>query len=97
MEFQENPIVVKRANMSWGINCIPTIITAADKGRPTTTNKSPNFTTIAMTTPLARIRQRTERKATINLPPSSPSRGPRGRMVLIIPKRRILNNSKYLI
>ena len=42
-------------------------------------------TTIAMNTPLARIMQRTERKATINLPPSSPSRGPRGRMVLITP------------
>ena len=47
--------------------------------------------TNAMSTALAPIRQRTERKARINLPPSSPSRGPRGRMDLIIPKRRILN------
>ena len=31
MELEENPIVVKRDNMSWGINWSPMIFAAPDK------------------------------------------------------------------
>ena len=94
MEFQENPIFVETAKMSWGTNWSPITIVAVDKViRPL----SMLATTIAMNNPLAPIRHKTERNATINLPPSSPSRGPTGLMVLIIPKRRILDILKYSI
>ena len=87
MELEENPIVVKRDNMSWGINWRPMIIVAPDKSSVRYTYKPEVYelTTIPMIAPLARIKQRMEKKATINLPPSSPSRGPKGRMVRITP------------
>ena len=83
MEFQENPMDVKMAKISWGRNWSP-IINMADKDSIILGSLYP-MTTNAMNTPLAPIRQRTERKARMNLPPRSPSRGPWGRMVLIIP------------
>ena len=96
MELQENPIVVKIDKMSWGRNWRPIIRVAVVEGKsiPFLLNV---MTKNAMYTPLATTRQATERKATINLPPSSPSRGPMGRIVLIIPKRRILNSLEHLI
>ena len=94
MELQENPREVQIDKMSWGTNWSPTIIVAVDKDKdgPSFRVKVYSMLTNAMSTALAPIRQRTEKKARINLPPSSPSRGPRGRMDLTIPKRRILNN-----
>ena len=83
MEFAENPIVVKTDKIICGMNCRVIIIVAVDKDR--SKEEEYSTTTHAMKTPLAPRMQSTERKARINLPPSSPSRGPRGRMDLIIP------------
>ena len=72
-------MVVTRAKISWGPN--KNIINAV------TVNKILGYpsTKKAMKTPFAPIRQRTERKTSINLPPIRPSRGPIGRIDLIIP------------
>ena len=80
LQLEENPIVVKTDKMIWGTNCSAMIIMAVDMDRAEYSR-----TTIAMNTPLATRMHRTERKATMNLPPSSPSRGPWGRIILIIP------------
>ena len=82
MELMENPIVVKTDKMIWGTNCRAMITVAVDKDRLLVEYSR---ITVAMNIPLAPRMHRTEKKATINLPPSSPSRGPTGRMVLIIP------------
>ena len=82
MELEENPIAVKTDKMIWGTNCSAMINVAVDKDREPAEYSR---TTIAMNNPLAPRMPRNERKATINLPPPSPSRGPRGLMVLIIP------------
>ena len=82
MELEENPIVVKTDKMSWGTNWSP--IWPRIMAAEVCSQDNPP-TTIPMNIALAPMEQRTERKATINLPPSSPSRGPRGRMVLITP------------
>ena len=84
MELEENPTVVQTDKMIWGTNCRTMIIVAVDKDRVVSSAVYATTTT-AMKAPLAQRMPRTERKATMNLPPSSPSRGPEGRMVLIIP------------
>ena len=91
MELMENPMLVNTDKMSWGTNWSPMInVMAVDSKQPSAYIE----TIIERNKPLAKIRQRTERNAKMNLPCSSPSRGPRGRMVLIIPNRRILNKIK---
>ena len=82
MELLENPIVVKIANISWGKNWRVTINVAFDKEIWLCMELK---TTYAMYSPLAPIRQRTERKARINLPPTRPWRGPSGWIDLTIP------------
>ena len=73
MELQDlqNPVDVDD-KMSWGTNWSPTIIAAVDKDkdRPSLrVYKVYSMFTKAINTALAPIRQRTERKARINLPP----------------------------
>ena len=75
-------MVVKTANMSWGTNLSP-IINVADK--TDIPSSSYPVKSVATYNILANSMQRTDRKARINLPPIRPSRGPIGRIDLIIP------------